>query len=169
MKKKELKTGMIVELRNASRYLVLKETSHGNMFVNMKNSKLCKAFSDYKADLTHGKNKLFDIVAVYNTPNSMCFLNDEKYEELWRRFDDASDRICLVKFPSNESKSYAFMLPKEFTKAREGDKVLVELRRGAKVGVRISKIYPNSTEAFNSDELRGVQLPLCKVVELRTV
>lgn len=164
MKKKDMKSGMLVELRNGSRYYVLKGTSKGNVFINAKDTKLCKPFNDFKPDLTNKKDKRFDIVAIYDTPNCMYFMNDEKYIEVWKRYDNAKDKICTVCFPSNAEKEYVFILPKEFADVQEGTKVYVETKKGQTVGARVSRIYADSVQAIESNELSGVQLPLCKVV-----
>lgn len=166
MKKKDLKSGMLVKLWNESKYFVLKGTSRGNILVNTKDTKLCKGFSDFNSDMTHKRDKTFDVIAIYDSPNSMYFLNEDKYVELWRRYDNPTDKICMVNFPSNEDKAYAFLLPKEFAYAEEGDIVHVMTRKGHCVNAKVSKIYDEVITAIESNDLEGVELPLCKVVDV---
>lgn len=163
MRKSELKTGMLVELRSGSKYMTLKNTTTGNLFVSVASS-MVKTFGEYRADLTSKKNKQLDIVAVYDAESLFSYSNPENFTKIWEEKGDyAKSRICLVKFPNSE-KEYAFEIPKELYELREGEKAIVETRNGHKVVVTITKIFGNENEAMTSEKMEDVELPLCEVI-----
>lgn len=161
MRKKEIKNGMMVELRSGRKYFALKDTNMGNIFVSTDGEGTNKTFEEFTPALISKKNENNDIIAVYDADSIIDYLNADAYSEVWRR--EGSDRICLVNFP-NSNKNYAFVIPARLMNICEGNKVVVETRRGQNTVVKVAKIFDSDSEAKKSGELAGLDFPLCQVI-----
>jgi hypothetical protein len=94
MKKSELRTGMVVELRNCTLFQVLLSTPHGHILQDeVENTSLssCIHLSEYNEDLTH-RYKLYeqcDIMKVWGTNNESARAYSAPFDKftrlLWTR------------------------------------------------------------------------------------
>ena len=91
MKKSDLKTGMVVEVRNGEKYLVLLDNPYApNMnLINFKGGFLQLAFYDEDM-IIQSAGRAFDIMGVYTLQDSIRDLFKERrlrYKLLWKRED----------------------------------------------------------------------------------
>lgn len=89
MKLDDLKTGMIVTLRNGTSHIVMRDfIDEGDLFVNMSENKIIGwlYLNDYTTDMKYKDVDAFDVMRVYRT----CFYYDISSKEalLWERKDD---------------------------------------------------------------------------------
>ena len=103
MTKSELKTGMIVVTRNGIQYMVFKDiktsyTSSVDCMVAIDHELSWELLSTYKEDLTHWRDKCWDIVEVIMVkhPYNLLRPNQKNY----------TDRTTLWK--SKEKKTYTY-------------------------------------------------------------
>lgn len=88
MKLDDLKTGMIVTLRNGTSHIVMRDfIDEGDLFVSMDENKVIGwlYFNDYTTDMKYKDVDAFDVMRVYRT----CFYGISSKEALlWGRKDD---------------------------------------------------------------------------------
>lgn len=150
MKKSDLKTGMIVELRNGNRYTVMKGTASGNILWG----KGIKPFSDFTPELRHKKYEQSDIVKIFDLESTSALVKKANYRLIW----DREIRIALVSFP-NHDKEYAYKVSGEIVNA--GDKVYVPTKQNKAVAY-IKTVYENIQDAqanglkLGLDDLKGI-------------
>lgn len=88
MKKKDLKSGMVVETKNGARLIVLtncKTMGHGNQdfcFINKRGFLIGDAYGD---NLTHLRDSTWDIIKVYNPNVNECTHLMTNLEIIWKR------------------------------------------------------------------------------------
>ena len=156
--KSDLKTGMMVMLRNGAKYFVYKNTSGGSILMSVQCMGHMKDLNSYDKNLLNKKGmKQLDVVNVFDATKAHLFQVD-KYKKIWER-PYGKDRVCLVNFPNND-KEYAFSLPGTLVDVRAGEKVLARMRNGQAAIVVVKKIYPDT----NSVDLKGVEQPLCHIL-----
>ena len=89
MKKSDLKTGMVVELRNGDKYLVmLNPDCEGRELIRFNGGYM--SLNAYDNELMLKKlNENFDIVKVYSAEGSICWLLGDKelvkFKPIWER------------------------------------------------------------------------------------
>lgn len=94
MTKEDLKSGMIVELRNKNKYIVIKDCNtslYGHQDFCIIASGEFITGNSYREDLTHNTDNNNDIVKIY-TENSDCVINRNTYDMaitncIWKRIE----------------------------------------------------------------------------------
>lgn len=95
MKKSDLKTGMVVEIRNGEKYLVmLNPDCKDKELINFKGGYM--PLSNYNNELMLKKfNKGFDIVKVYSVGSSIYWLLSDKermeFKLIWKREEETKE------------------------------------------------------------------------------
>lgn len=151
MKKADLKSGMIVELRNGNRYTVMKNTSCGNVLWG----KGIKVFSEFTPELRHKKCENYDIIRIFDLESNSALVKKANYMLIW----DREIKIAFVSFPNHE-KEYAYTVAGDIVNA--GDKVYVPTKQQGKALAYVKTVYENIQEAqkaglkFGLDELKGI-------------
>lgn len=109
MTKKELKSGMLVEISDGSKYMVVLDTGMDNTNTTSNNvlvgvredgtiGRGWMSLDRYRDDLTYDNN-CYNICAVYFPPLAIEIGNFKRYKELWRRGNDVG--INYRKFSGN--------------------------------------------------------------------
>ncbi len=109
MTKKELKSGMLVEISDGSKYMVVLDTGMDNTNTTSNNvlvgvredgtiGRGWMSLNGYRDDLTYDNN-CYNICAVYFPPLAIEIGNFKRYKELWRRGNDVG--INYRKFSGN--------------------------------------------------------------------
>ena len=131
MKLSDLKTFMMVETRDYSRYIVLRDIPQSSHYCNenniLMNSSGFIGFSNYTEDLYHRTSKSLDIVEVYclkdliyQFSQSYCFGDsrsriewDRKgYESIWMRKEEDDIRLLKESLHEDLMESLKEILPK---------------------------------------------------------
>ena len=92
MTKDQLKTGYVVQRRNGSYSLVMKDSFEGDTFVNVDNDFCLMCFDDYTSDLLYNKSETqWDIMKVFTVDtltDILRYLVSKQYDKLtllWER------------------------------------------------------------------------------------
>lgn len=97
MTKSDLKTGMILELRNGEKAMVLIGTEHGDIFSGENWGSLNNTFRD---DLSSVYSKPGDVIKIYQPITNMYYLNklfnliDTKL--IWERKEGLDGKTALI-------------------------------------------------------------------------
>lgn len=98
MKLKDLKQGMVCELRNGNPFAVL-DTNAGRKFYNDRSNAIFTLSDDYKDDLTHEYQKDYDIIKV-TYGNDVIYERQERSDDflklLWSVLLDEKCKIILT-------------------------------------------------------------------------
>ena len=95
MKLDDLKTGMIVTLRNGTSHIVMRDfIDEGDLFVNMSENKIIVwlYLNDYTTDMKYKDVDAFDVMRVYN---ARFYGISSKYALLWQREEDYKEVTFL--------------------------------------------------------------------------
>lgn len=86
--KSDLKTGMRVFTENKDEYVVMMDTVHGDILLNMPDKRGWEPLKHYNDDLAHRKYHEFDIASI-NVPklsaHTLRDFNKEDFELVWKR------------------------------------------------------------------------------------
>lgn len=155
MKKSDLKSGMIVELKDGNRYVVMKNTSCGSVLWG----KGIKELSEYTPELKHKKCKNHDIIKIFDMESNSALVKKANYRLLW----DREVKIVFVSFPNHE-KEYAYKVSGDIVNA--GDKVYVPTKQQGKALAYVKTVYNNIQDAqanglkLGLNELKGIISPV---------
>lgn len=111
MKLDDLKTGMIVTLRNGTSHIVMRDfIDEGDLFVNMSENKIIGwlYLNDYTTDMKYKDVDAFDVMRVYNarfygisSKDALLWQREEDYKEVTMK-EIEKNFGCKVKIVGNE-------------------------------------------------------------------
>lgn len=152
MKKSDLENGMIVEMRDGEKYIVIKDfTKKSERYGNDNDILLNIDFGSfeylgtYKEDLTitNKENDCFDIVKVYCLIN--CGSNKEGLRLLWGREDD----IKLIEKQINILSKFYKINDYDIIKDDDEYKILINLNEDVEVETYISDKTIKGRDEYN--------------------
>lgn len=85
MKKSDLKTGMVVELKDGDKMVVLLNTINGDLFKSINKGTAWDTLRYYDEDLKNNQNLGLDVMKVYRYMHEYRYLGNEKLELIWER------------------------------------------------------------------------------------